>query len=102
MLSESNEFNTLIRLAVADADQVSGYPSNGQIANVSKDTTSKELLSVEGIEKDEFKKQNINLFFGAVNHIEYCSTMYNFPTIYNIDKYMKEVYIPSLINEEAA
>lgn len=70
---------------------MSGYPSNGQLANVSKDTTIRELLEVEGIEKEEFKKQNINLFFGPVNHVEYCTEMYNFPTVYDIDEYMETI-----------
>ena len=77
--------------------QVSGYPSNGQLANVSKDTTIRELLSVEGIEKEEFKKQNINLFFGPVNHVEYCTTMFNFPTVYNIDDYVESIMTKELI-----
>lgn len=91
VIGESKELNTLIRLAVGDADQVSGYPSNGQLANVSKDTTIRELLEIEGIEKEEFKKQNINLFFGPVNHVEYCTEMYNFPTVYDIDEYMETI-----------
>ena len=89
LISESPSINTLIRAAVADADQVSGYPSNGMLANVSKDTTLRELLTVDGVDKEEFKKQNINLFFGPVNQIEYCTTMYNFPTVYEIEEFVK-------------
>ena len=75
--------------------QVSGYPSNGQLANVSKDTTIRELLEIEGIDKEEFKKQNINLFFGAVNHVEYCTEMFNFPTVYGVDDYVSQ-YLTSI------
>lgn len=49
-------------------------------ANVSKDTTARQVLEIMGIEKEEFKLQNINLMFGKVNAIEYCTTMFNFPT----------------------
>jgi len=60
-------------------------------ANVSKDTTSKQLINVEGIPKDTFKKQNINLFFGEVNAIEYCNTMYNFPDLDKLNEKIKEM-----------
>lgn len=51
------------------------------MANVSKDTTRRELMDVEGIEKEDFKRQNINLFFGNVNAVEYCVNMFNFPSL---------------------
>ena len=50
--------------------QVSGYPSDGQAANVSLDTTTKEVLEVIGIEKEEAKLQNIDIMFGSVNAIQ--------------------------------
>lgn len=74
--------------------QVSGYPSDGQASNVSKDTTTKELLEVEGKDKAVFKAQNINLFFGKVNSLEYCSVMHDAPTLYemheDVSAYVKE------------
>lgn len=60
---------------------VSSYPSDTVVANVSKDTTIKEIMNIEGIEMDTFKKQNINLFFGSVNSVEYCNVMHNTPTL---------------------
>lgn len=69
--------------------QVSGYPSNTQAANVSKETTSKEIASIEGIEKEDFKKQNINLMFGPVNNCEYCTAMMNFPNLVDIPIMLK-------------
>ena len=51
------------------------------MANVSKDTLKRELKRISGIPKEEFKLQNINLFFGDVNATEYCTTMYNFPPV---------------------
>ena len=46
----------------------------------------RELLSVEGIEKEEFKLNNINLMFGKVNHIDYVSRMMKFPTLRELCK----------------
>jgi len=64
--------------------QVSGYPSNTQAANVSIDTTSKELKSIDGIPLDVFRYQNINLLFGKVNALEYGNKMFQLPTLLNI------------------
>ncbi len=74
--------------------QVSGYPSDGQAANVSKETTTKELLKVEGVPQPLFMTQNINLFFGKVNNVEYCQKMHNAPDLYklreDVMRYKKE------------
>jgi len=76
---EKGWLNTNIRLFVYDADAVSSYPSNIMAANVSKDTTHRELLDIEGIDRDTFMKQNINLIYGPTNAVEYCYNMFNFP-----------------------
>jgi hypothetical protein len=74
--------------------QVSGYPSDGTAANVSKDTTSRELLEVENIPQEVFMLQNINLFFGRVNSLEYCNIMHDTPTMYklldDVTRYIEE------------
>jgi len=70
--------------------QVSGYPSDTRAANVSKDTTESELLSVGNVPLDTFKAQNINLMFGVVNNIEYCQEMFNFPDLYTLNNLYKE------------
>jgi len=77
---------TNVRAHVADADQVSGYPSNTQAANVSKDTTSREVIDITGIDKDVFKQQNINILFGQVNSLEYVNRMFSFPTLEELDE----------------
>jgi len=93
-ISESECIVTTVRGHTMDADQVSGYPSDGTAANVSKDTTSRELLEIEGIDKEVFMMQNINLFFGRVNSLEYCSSMHDMPNMFklleDVEKYIKE------------
>lgn len=76
---------TNIRKHVTDSDAVSSYPSNILAANVSKDTTHREVIDIPGIDRLTFMKQNINLFFGKVNSVEYCTTMLNFPTLLELD-----------------
>lgn len=81
VILENNKMTTNIRGHVADLDAVSSYPSDILAANVSKDTTSRELLSIEGLTKDEFILENINLFFGCVNSVDYCVNMLDYPSL---------------------
>jgi len=59
-------------------------------ANVSKDTTIKEVKSIGDIPLSVFRLQNINLLFGKVNALEYSNTMLNLPTLYDIEEYLIE------------
>ncbi len=90
LMKDSEYIETSIRAHTFDADQSAGYPSDTQIANVSKATTQCEVLAIEGIGKEEFKKQNINSFFGEVNHLEYAQQMHNFPSLFKIGEMMKK------------
>lgn len=81
VLRHNPNLHTNVRGFASDADQVAGYPTNGQALNVSKETTVKEVISIEGIPKEDFKLQNINLLFGPVNSIEYMTVMYGAPTL---------------------
>lgn len=84
IIEEHTDLITNVRGHVYDADQVSGYPSDTQAANVSKETTVKEIISISNVHQDTFMLQNINLLFGQVNSVEYGSTMFNFPTLTNL------------------
>ena len=65
---------------------ISAYPSAGVACNISKQTTIKEIVSIEGMGKEDFMFDNIDLSSGSVNSISYCSSMFNFPTLSEIDK----------------
>lgn len=80
------EIETLMTPMDYDVDAVSSYPSNIQAANVSRQTTRKQILAVGEIEKDDFKLSNINSTQGSVNAIEYCTDMYNFPSAYELTR----------------
>ncbi len=80
-----SEERTAIRTNVFDLDSISAYPSAGVACNISKQTTKKELVAIEGMSKDEFLYENINLFSGKVNAIEYACNMYNFSSLLEID-----------------
>jgi len=78
--------HTNIRTYVADADAVSSYPSNTRAANVSKDTTHREVVKISGLNRNDFILQNINLMYGRTNSIQYCRTMFKMPDFYTLYK----------------
>lgn len=71
---------------VGDLDVAASYPNGETCFNISKETTVRELSSVEGISEDVFRKQNMGVSAGHVNAIEYCTTMMGFPTLFELDE----------------
>ena len=69
---------------VFDADVASAYPNATRAANVSKDTTHRELIKIQGFTKEIFMRQNINLTYGITNALEYCQTMFNMPSLFEL------------------
>ena len=80
LIEEDPHMRTNIRQYVFDADETSAYPTAVSIANVSKATTKREIISISGIEEETFRLQNINAMFGSVNAVEYCAMMFQLPT----------------------
>lgn len=74
-----------IRGLVYDLDVSSSYPSCTLVANVSKETTENELVSIVGISEKMFREQNLGLIVGPVNAIEYCNKMLALPTLDQIN-----------------
>lgn len=83
-LLESDSITTNTKLGVFDADAVSSYPSNSIAINISRDTMSKEILEYKDIDPMTAKLQNINLMFGPINSVEYCTKMFNFPKLHQL------------------
>lgn len=81
--------------------QVSGYPSNSQAINISADTMRKEILQIYDLPPLVSKLQNINLVFGKVNAVEYCTTMFDFPKLHELYSILenKEIVDLDLSNE---
>jgi hypothetical protein len=79
VIEEDDSVYSNIRAFVYDSDAVSAYPTATSIANVSKETTKRELISIQNIDEEIFRAQNLNLVLGRINAIEYCTTMFNMP-----------------------
>jgi hypothetical protein len=78
-IEEDPSIQTGIRGFVYDSDATAAYPSSTSVGNVSKSTTKKEIISIDGVEEVTFRAQNLNLVLGHVNALEYCQTMFNMP-----------------------
>lgn len=77
-IKEDDKARSNIRCFVFAPDMVSAYPSVISSLNVSIPTTRREVVSMDGIEEEIFRRQNLNLIYGEVNSVEYCSTMFKF------------------------
>jgi hypothetical protein len=90
-ITEDDDMVTNIRAYTFDNDTVSAYPSCILACNISKETTSREIISINGIEEEVFKMQNINCLSGKTNSLEYCVNMFNFPKPEQLlDLYLKQ------------
>ena len=79
-----------LRIGISDfyrikkLDVSASYPHGELVYNISKETTSKELVRIEGIPEDISKTQNMLLSSGHVDAVEYCTNMLGFPKLTNI------------------
>ncbi len=81
LIIENPSLRTNIRIGVADLDVTGAYPHNELVFNVSKETTSKELVSVEGFDDAVVRMQTINFSAGHVNAVEFCQTLFGLPAL---------------------
>lgn len=79
LIKEDSSIRTNIRFFVFDSDEVSAYPSATMVLNVSKETTLRELISIDGKEEDVFRIQNLNFVIGYSNSLEYVVNMFDAP-----------------------
>lgn len=72
---------TNIRGHVGDLDVSAAYPTNEGVFNISKATTYREVLSIEGVPESVRRAQGINLSGGHTNAVEFCTEMFGMPTL---------------------
>lgn len=78
---------TNVRIAGADLDVSAAYPTNELVFNVSRETTSKELICVAGIDEFTQRMQTINFSAGHVNAVEFCTKMLDMPSLIELGRY---------------
>jgi hypothetical protein len=70
---------TNFRAHVGDLDVSASYPNGEEVMNISKETTHRELCSIEGIPDKIRRMQGINLSGGATNAVEICTMLFGLP-----------------------
>lgn len=86
IIEESPDLKGNLRCFVADLDVSASYPNSGAVYNLSKSTTHKELIAIEGVSETVRRQQGINLSGGITNSYEFCVDMYGLP---NMDLLLK-------------
>lgn len=81
IILEYPELRSNIRLHVGDLDVSASYPNGECVFNISKETTKKELISIEGVSEHTRRMQGINLSGGATNAVEFTTGMFGMPTM---------------------
>ena len=73
--------HTNIRIGAVDLDVEGSYPNAGIAYNMSKETTKKEIISVEGVDEHTRRMCTINLSAGHVNALEICHDLLGMPSL---------------------
>jgi hypothetical protein len=85
VINENPTQSTSVYGHVGDLDVAASYPNGGATFNISKETTVRELSKIEGIDEDTFRKQNMGISAGHVNAVDYCTTMFGFPSLFELE-----------------
>lgn len=81
VLKEMKDVPSNIRIGVGDLDISGTYPNEGICMNISKYTTHRELLYIEGIPDDIRRRIGFNLAGGHVNAVEICCDLFKAPSL---------------------
>lgn len=83
IIEEDGSLRTNIRLHVGDLDVAASYPNGECVYNISKETTKKEMISIEGVSNRLQRIQGINFTGGYSNAIEFCTDLFGMPSLDN-------------------
>jgi len=72
-----------------DLDVTSAYPTAILVLNVSTDTVTREVIKIDGIEKETMKILNLELMTGVIGHIKYGCEMHNLPDTFELEEIIK-------------
>lgn len=87
IIKENPSLSSNIRVHTGDLDVAASYPNGETTLNVSKETTSKELISIEGVNEFTTKMQTINLSGGVANAVEFSTKCFGLP---ELEDWLKE------------
>ena len=67
-------------------DVAGAYPHNELVCNVSKATTSKEIIQIQYVTEEDQRRASINLSAGKTNAVEFCTSLYKLPEMSDVLK----------------
>ena len=79
-VKELPNVHTEVSTHVSDLDIEGAYPTGQVVLNISKETTLRELFSIEGIPEEVKRANSINLTAGHVNAVEFCEAIFSLPS----------------------
>ncbi len=98
-VEEDPTLRTNIRRSVADLDVAASYPNGECVFNISKETTKKELISIEGVDEFTRRMMGINLSGGATNAVELCNNLWGMPSLVDMLKAFEASQQPTITVE---
>jgi hypothetical protein len=85
-IAEDPNLRTNIRIGNSDDDVTGAYPSNQVVMNVSKATTVKEIIRIDGIDEEEKRIVGLNMAGGHTNAVEFCTRILDLPELETLRK----------------
>lgn len=80
-----------IHIDVADEDIAASYPNGTAVFNISRETTTKELVSIDQLDfEDVIRHETINLSGGVTNAVAFVERMFSAPSLFEIDEAFKQ------------
>ncbi len=89
-----------IRTHIGDLDVSASYPNGGSTYNISRQTTKKELISIDGVSDFNRRMQGINLSGGDSNSVEFCTNIFGMPTMSIWIKAFRDKQDTAIVQEE--
>lgn len=90
VIEEDIDHISTVYTNTGDLDVSASYPNGEVCYNISKETTVRELLKVEGIDEWVAKHENMLLITGHVDALQWCSNMLGFPKLDDVLKLYDE------------
>lgn len=100
IITEYPTLPTNLRLHVGDLDVAASYPYGEAVFNISKETTKKELVSIDGVSDSVRRLQGINLSGGASNAVEICTGLFKMPQLTQLlEAYQRQDNLAKVIED---
>lgn len=100
LIEEYPFLRSFLRLHVGDLDVAASYPLGESAFNISRETTSKELISITGVTEHVRRMQGINLSGGATNAVEFCTGLLHTPQMTQwLDAYQRQDNLQQVLDE---